>query len=325
MAGLILSALLAAALLAHPAAAQKKPPKKELYLTLFGQEHLQGIDVVAEVKVVKVTPFGMGVEVVVLKPIEVLSDHLTKAQRRRHPISVLSNKGEFLERTKLLVFLKIFGSGQWYITRKRLEPLDKDYQTKLRVMTHYIEIESIENRSRRVQVLKNFLIENLNVENSWGRWNVLHELQELLRRHATLFSRDDQNAIGAIDRKELPADYRLALASFEKRLEESLDPEKEEHPDTDEDDRERNHDNDLNAPILEGKSDHAALFFFCRTPVDCWRSDLGGGGRCSAERKSNNRRGSGACSATTAQKPLAFTRGLCSQGLPTQHPAPGEP
>lgn len=210
-------------LLGPPLAAQKArsgPPKP---LTLFGRQHLEDIQVVAEVTVGSIRNAGMGIEVVTLVPSQILLDHLSPAERRSKALLAFVNSGDLKKGTKLLAFLSLFGSGRWYRIRHRLLVLDESYNDKKRLIQAYIAVEGTKNRVRALADLKDLLLAGIADESSWIRWNTIRELAALVRQNGKLFGEKDLARIDAIHKAPLSSTFQKELARIRAAIETELE------------------------------------------------------------------------------------------------------
>jgi len=187
------------------------PGKSGVFLTLFGKRYLKGVDVVAEVDVGRVSRIGTAVEVAALVPRRIFLDRAPRARRREKGFLIMCNRGEFVEGSRFLLFLKRYGSGMMYVVCERLPFLDENYKEKVRLIKAYIDIEKISGLAARRKALKDLLLDAVGDPSEWVRWNAVYELESLAKEGRVSFSEADIGRISGLEKKNVSPSYRKKL------------------------------------------------------------------------------------------------------------------
>jgi hypothetical protein len=221
----MVAAVLALICALNPSGTPQSKPEK--YITRFGAQYLEGVDVVAEVEVGKIRSLGMAVDVVTMNPQRILIPPPSAGKRKAEPLLVLSNRGKYVKGMRFMVFLELYGSGARYVTKQRLSFADKDYKEKVRLIEAYIAVEGIKKIEERVKALKAMLLENIGDASDWVRWNTLDELEKLVKERAAVFTRVDVERIDAVIRMDFPPSFGRSLAKVRSAIAETLDGKKD--------------------------------------------------------------------------------------------------
>lgn len=198
------------------------------FISSFGRDFLVDVHLVAEVEVEKVWKAGMGVAVARMRLKTNLFDELSPPERKKVPVLVLCNKGEFVKGTHLLLFLARFRGGDRCLCRHRLSMMDKYYDDKLRLIREYITVERIRDLGERCEAFKALLLKNVSDSSPWIRWNSLHELDDLVKKGKAAFNGEDVRVIDEAVEGVISEAFRKSLQRIRETIADRIEKEKDQ-------------------------------------------------------------------------------------------------
>jgi hypothetical protein len=187
---LVLTLLVAWFVAAGPLAAQK--PKKAVEpVSMFGKDHLRGVELIAEVTVGHIYHMGMGVDVVKIRLDRTIMNRLPSTMAGRSEQLVLAHQEQFIAGTKLLLFLQRYNRSERLTTMHRISHLEKNYKDKVRLIEEYVRIEGLAGVKARLDALVRMVFKNLEDESYWIQCYSVYELEGLIREKSWKFTTGD--------------------------------------------------------------------------------------------------------------------------------------
>lgn len=195
---------------------------KERYaFKTFGGDLLTKSDLIAEVRVESVSRGGPGVHVVRMAVTEA---HLSRgAPEVPDAIVTLAAPDDYVAEQEYLVFLERFESGDRFKSLRRIMNGERDYAAKRKVLSRYASLELVRDDNVRARKIRDTLLEFLQDDELFIRWNALAELESFVQNHKLLFDTPHRASIVAALRAEPSPTFRrrlmVVLEEFGIRLE----------------------------------------------------------------------------------------------------------
>lgn len=214
LSSLTLVTLLALLPAQDPAVAGTRKPYS--FIT-FGDDALGRATLVVEATAQSVLRAGHGVAVARFEIAETLLGDGAAGE-----VTVLAPPDEFHAGVTYLLFLVPYRAAGRYTALRRVVEGDRDYQSKLKVLRQFAQLQQIVDVDERARRIRDTLIANLRIDNVFIRWNALTELSAFVRSHKLLFENAHRAALVAILEASNSPTFTRALREVLKEL--GVDP-----------------------------------------------------------------------------------------------------
>jgi len=202
------------------------PIRDRFQFTTFGGSLLEDAPLVIEGSVSSVQAGGKAVvvaRVAVEERLQLLLKPLDRATADGASVTVLATPGEVVSGQRYLLFLRPFGKSQRFSVLRRIAEGDRDFAPKRRVLSQFCELNGIEDTTERAIAIRDRLLENLDDEVLFVRWNAHAELSQFIPRHRQLFEREQRAALAEVYRNAGAPTFRRSVGELLKAVGVDLD------------------------------------------------------------------------------------------------------
>lgn len=202
------------------------PVRERFQFTTFGGSLLEDAPLVIEGKVSTVQAGGKAVvvaRVAVEERLQLLLKPLDRATATGSSVTVLATPGEVVSGQRYLLFLRPFGKSRRFSVLRRIAEGDRDFAPKRRVLAQFCELNGIEDTTKRAIAIRDALLENLDDEVLFVRWNAHAELSQFIPRHRQLFEREERAKLAEVYRNATAPTFRRGVGELLKAVGVDLD------------------------------------------------------------------------------------------------------
>jgi hypothetical protein len=143
--------------------------------------------------------------------VRVLSTH--KGEEAEY-VTLLAGRGEFYAGTQQLLFLESFGDAGRYQYINRISRSDPDYDAKEACLKAHLKIEALDAEDLRREAVRQFLRDGARSLQSWTRWNMLRELDYILKKYSDLVRRTDRQELRELAKSSKDEEFRDKLVDL---------------------------------------------------------------------------------------------------------------